>query len=459
MFQKVLIANRGAIAVRIERTLRKMGIQSVAVYTEADQDSLHVDYADEAVLIGKGVAKESYLNMDKILEVAVAKGVDAIHPGYGFFSENAAFARACEELGITFIGPAPEQMELFGLKHTARNIAEKVGVPIMAGTPLLLDIEDAIMGANSIGYPVMLKSTAGGGGIGMHICENEVELEVAFESVCHLAQSNFNNSGVFLEKYIPKARHIEVQIFGNAFGEVVALGERDCSIQRRNQKVLEECPAPNFPERVREKMYKTSVEFAKEIGYRNVGTVEFLYDPETENYYFLEVNTCLQVEHGVTEEVLGIDLVEMMVKEAANELVNLHTYAKKPKGHSFQARIYVEDSFHLFQPSAGKLDRVVLSDLSRNETWVRDELSVTTMYDPMIAKLIVHGNSREEALDKLSKALMETKFYGIKTNLQYLRKLLAEGQSEENDFRSSVRITYEGAGVRTANEGLWSEVC
>lgn len=433
MFRKVLIANRGAIAVRIERTLKKLGIQSVAVYTKADQDSLHVDYADEAVLIGEGPVKDSYLNADKILQVAIEHGVDAIHPGYGFLSENPDFVKACEEKGIVFIGPTQEQMKVFGLKHTARNIAEKVGVPIMPGTPLLLNIEDAKTSAYTIGYPVMLKSTAGGGGIGMRVCENEKELTEAFESVCHLAKTNFKNAGVFIEKYIPKARHVEVQIFGNKFGEVVTLGERDCSIQRRNQKVIEESPAPKFPESIRKAMCKASLDLAKEVGYRSAGTVEFLYDPETFNFYFLEVNTRLQVEHGVTEEVLGIDLVEMMIKEAADELTDLQSYVKKPVGHSIQARIYAEDSFHSFRPSAGRLDGVALSDLSRNEVWIRDGMDVTTLYDPMLGKIIVHGKNREDALSKLSLALSETRLFGITTNLLYLQSLLQEEACQTGD--------------------------
>jgi len=433
MLKKVLIANRGAIAVRIERTLRKMGIASVAVYTKADQDSLHVDMADEAVLIGEGAAKDSYLNAELILKTAIEIGADAIHPGYGFLSENADFARACHEHGIAFIGPTPEQIELFGLKHSAREIAEKANVPLLPGTSLIEDIHTALDEAEMIGYPIMLKSTAGGGGIGMRICRDDASLREAFDSVCRLAETNFNNGGVFLEKYIQRARHVEVQIFGNEFGEVAALGERDCSIQRRNQKVVEESPAPLLSTSVRKDMLAAAKRLAQEVGYRSAGTVEFLYDPETENFYFLEVNTRLQVEHGVTEEVLGIDLVEWMVLEAAGELRSLETLYSSPKGHSIQARIYAEDCLNDFRPSGGQLDQVHFSDNARIETWVRDGIKVTSFYDPMLAKVIVHADTREEAIDQLYAALEETRLYGVTTNLQYLQSLL-----QEEDCRSGL---------------------
>ncbi|WP_391557515.1 urea carboxylase [Robertmurraya sp.] len=426
MFKKVLIANRGAIAVRIERTLKKLNISSVAVYTKADQDSLHVDHADEAVLIGEGAAKESYLNAELILKTALETGAEAIHPGYGFLSENADFARACQKHGITFIGPTPEQMELFGLKHSAREIAVKAGVPLLPGTSLITQVETAVTEAERIGYPVMLKSTAGGGGIGMRVCVDESALTDAFDSVCRLAETNFNNGGVFLEKYIQKARHVEVQIFGNEYGEVVALGERDCSVQRRNQKVVEESPAPCLSPAVREEMLAASKRLAEEVGYRSAGTVEYLYDPEAEKFYFLEVNTRLQVEHGVTEEVLGLDLVEWMVHEAAGELRQLNTLYTTPKGHSIQARIYAEDCLNDFRPSGGQLDQVRFSEDARIETWVRDGLTVTSLYDPMLAKIIVHAATREQAINQLSQALQDTRLYGVTTNLQYVQSLLEE---------------------------------
>ncbi|MGG4467677.1 urea carboxylase [Paenibacillus alvei] len=426
MYSKVLIANRGAIAVRIERTLKKLGIASVAVYTKADQDSLHVDLADEAVLIGEGAAKDSYLNAELLLKIAKDTGAQAIHPGYGFLSENADFARTCFENDISFIGPTPEQIELFGLKHSAREIAKKANVPMLPGTALITDLPTALTSAASIGYPVMLKSTAGGGGIGMRVCEDESALQHAFESVSRLAKSNFNNGGVFLEKYIQKARHVEVQIFGNEYGEVTALGERDCSIQRRNQKVVEESPAPLLSATIRAQMHQAAKRLAEEVGYRSAGTVEFLYDPNSQQFYFLEVNTRLQVEHGVTEEVLSIDLVEWMIRESAGDLRGLDELYKQPVGHSIQARIYAEDCLNDFRPSGGQLDHVRLPEDARIETWVRDGIQITSLYDPMLSKIIVHGNTREEALGKLHKALGDTRFYGVTTNISYIRSLLVE---------------------------------
>lgn len=426
MFTKVLIANRGAIAVRIERTLRKMGIDSVAVYTTADQDSLHVDLADEAVLIGEGAAKDSYLNAELILKTAIETGAQAIHPGYGFLSENAEFAKACQEQGIVFIGPTPEQMEMFGLKHSAREIAVRAGVPLLPGTDLIQELEEALVEADRIGYPIILKSTAGGGGIGMRVCYDAKGLRSAYDAVRHLAETNFKNGGLFLEKYIARARHVEVQLFGNRFGEVVELGERDCSIQRRNQKVIEESPAPCLSAEVREALLASAVRLAQLVGYRSAGTVEFLYDPDTAEFYFLEVNTRLQVEHGVTEEVLSLDLVEWMVLEAADQLTGLTARVKEPEGHSIQARIYAEDCLQGFMPSAGQLDQAVLPGEARVETWVRDGMTITTLYDPMLAKIIVHAEDRDAAIDQLVQVLAATRFYGITTNLQYLQALLQE---------------------------------
>lgn len=427
MFQKVLIANRGAIAARVERTLKKMNIRSVAVYTKADQDSLHVDMADEAVYLGEGSARDTYLDEEKILEAALQTGAQAIHPGYGFLSENTEFAKRCEEKGIRFIGPTTRQIELFGLKHCARDIAEKAQVPLLPGTGLLSDVEEAVEAGEKIGYPVILKSTAGGGGIGMKVCESSEELRSAYDSVCHLASANFGNGGVFVEKYIRRARHIEIQIFGNEYGEAVALTERDCSVQRRNQKVVEETPAPGFPPAVREKMQKAAVRLAKEIGYRSAGTVEFLYDEQAQEFYFLEVNTRLQVEHGITEEIHGIDLVEWMVLEAAGELKGLEQLWKEqlsaPKGHSIEVRVYAEDCLNQFRPGTGKVDKVEWPEETRVETWIRDGIEVTSLYDPMLAKLIVHGKDRTEAIQKMQKTLAAARVYGVTTNLQYLEAL------------------------------------
>lgn len=424
MFDKVLIANRGAIAVRIERTLKKMGIGSVAVYSKADQDSLHVERADEAVYIGDGTAKETYIDTKKIIKAALDTGAKAIHPGYGFLSENTDFAKECEENGIKFIGPDSEQIKLFGLKHSARALAEKADVPLLPGTGLLSGVEEAVTEAEKIGYPVILKSTAGGGGIGMRICNSTEELRQAYDAVCHLAAANFNDAGVFLEKYVTRSRHVEVQIFGNEYGETTALAERDCSVQRRNQKVVEESPAPNLSDEVREKMYAAAERLAKEASYRSAGTVEFLYDDQTEGFYFLEVNTRLQVEHGITEEVLGIDLVKWMVKEAAGELKNIKSLVHKPQGHAIEVRVYAEDCINGFRPGTGKIDAVTFSPEARVETWIQKGVEVTSLYDPMLAKLIVHGSDRADAIAKMERVLKDSRVYGITSNMQYLAALL-----------------------------------
>lgn len=424
MFKKVLIANRGAIAVRIERTLKKMGVKSVAVYSKADRDSLHVENADEVVYLGEGSAKDTYLNVEKIIEAAISTGAEAVHPGYGFLSENTLFAAKCEENNIKFIGPDSGQIKLFGLKHSARAIAMEAEVPLLSGTGLLSGVDEALQAADSIGYPVMLKSTAGGGGIGIRICEDRDELSAAYDNVCHLAESNFNDGGVFLEKYIRRARHVEVQIFGNEFGEVCTLGERDCSVQRRNQKVVEECPAPNLPDSVREEMYSAAKRLAKTSGYRNAGTVEFLYDERDEKFYFLEVNTRLQVEHGITEEVYGVDLVEWMVREACGELKGIESFTAVPNGHAIEIRVYAEDCINNFRPSSGKIDDVVFSDKARVETWIRKNIEVSSLYDPMLAKLIVHSESRTAAVDKMLDVINESDVFGVTTNLQYLDSLI-----------------------------------
>ncbi len=425
MFKKILIANRGAIAVRIERTLKKMGIKSVAVYSKADRDSLHVENADEAYYLGDGNAKDTYLDADLIIKAAVETGAEAVHPGYGFLSENTDFAQKCEENGIVFIGPAPEQIKMFGLKHSARALAEKAGVPLLSGSGLLSDAAGALEEAERIGYPVMLKSTAGGGGIGIRICENAKELEESFDNVRHLAENNFNDGGVFVEKYIRVARHIEVQIFGNKYGETAVIGERDCSVQRRNQKVVEECPAPCLSESVRQDMFRAAKSLAKISGYRNAGTVEFLYDDSCGKFYFLEVNTRLQVEHGITEEVYGVDLVEMMIKEAAGELKGLEEFKAVPNGNAVEVRVYAEDCINNFRPSSGKIDDVIFSGDVRTETWIRKNAEISSLYDPMLAKLIVHGNTRNEAVAKMQTVLSESKVYGVTTNMQYLSSLIS----------------------------------
>jgi urea carboxylase len=425
MFTKVLIANRGVISRRITRTLKKLGVGSVAVYSEADAHSLHVVEADEAILLGPPPVAESYLKVEKLLEAAAMTGAQAIHPGYGFLSENADFAEACEKAGLAFVGPTPQQMREFGLKHTARAIAEQHGVPLCPGTGLLADADEATTAAERIGFPVMLKSTAGGGGIGMRVCSNSGEVAEAFASVQRLSQSNFKDTGIFVEKFVARARHIEVQIFGDGKGRVLALGERDCSAQRRNQKVIEETPAPGLTEEQRAGLFAAAIKLGEAVKYRSAGTVEFVFDADTGAYYFLEVNTRLQVEHGVTEEVTGVDLVEWMVRLAAGDDSFFDSYEDKRRGHSIQVRIYAEDANKNFQPSCGVLTEVSFHQSSRCETWVEDGTEVTPFYDPMLAKIIVHGSDRADAISRMKAALDGTLFGGIESNLEYLRQIIA----------------------------------
>lgn len=462
MFSKVLIANRGAIATRITRTLKAMSVGSVAVYAESDRDSLHVRFADESFCLGEGPASDTYLDVDKIIAIAKKAGAEAIHPGYGFLSENAAFVRRCEAEGIAFIGPTPSQMEVFGLKHKARELAQNAGVPLSPGSDLLKDLEDAIQAAEEIAYPVMLKSTAGGGGIGMQLCHSKQELEDAFDTVKRLGANNFADDGVFIEKFIARARHIEVQVFGDGQGKAIAIGERDCSSQRRNQKVVEECPAPHLTAEVRAQLYQTAEALLSSVSYRNAGTVEFIYDADTASFYFLEVNTRLQVEHGVTEEVYGVDLVEWMVRLAASEDIDLGSkhISLKPSGHAIQVRIYAEDPYRDFQPSPGLLTDVVFpqGDGVRVDSWVEAGIEVPPYFDPMIAKVIVHAQNREGALTKLQSTLDQTSLYGSETNLDYLRILsrdpvLTKGLVTTrylNDFQySPARIDVIQGGTQT----------
>ncbi len=431
MFDKLLIANRGAIACRILRTLRNLNVNGVAVYSEADAASLHLQQADEAHSLGDGPAAQTYLVVDKIIGIARETGAKAIHPGYGFLSENAAFAEACEAAGIAFVGPTPEQLRVFGLKHTARALAKQHGVPMLEGTELLEDVKAALNAAEQVGYPVMLKSTAGGGGIGMRVCRSAAELAEAFDAVKRLGQNNFSDSGVFIEKYIERARHLEVQVFGDGAGEVIALGVRDCSVQRRNQKVLEETPAPNLPTGMAEALCQAAITLAKAVSYRSAGTVEFVYDAEAERFYFLEVNTRLQVEHGVTEQVWGVDLVRWMIELAAGDLPPLAELVKglKPSGHSIQARVYAEDPGRDFQPSPGLLTAVDFPEADgkalRIDTWVEAGCEIPPYFDPMIAKVITWSPSREEARVALDAALDDTLLYGVETNRDYLRQILA----------------------------------
>jgi urea carboxylase len=424
MFAKVLVANRGEIACRVLRTLKRLNIASVAVYSDADKYSAHVAQADEAVRLGPGPAAQSYLQQAALLAAARATGAQAIHPGYGFLSENADFADACRAAGIVFVGPTPEQMRDFGLKHLARDLAARNGVALLPGSGLLADVAAARREAARIGYPVMLKSTAGGGGIGMQLVRGATELADAFAAVERLATKNFSRGGLFLEKYIERARHIEVQIFGDGAGTVVALGERDCSTQRRNQKIIEETPAPGLSAAVRERLLASAVRLGEAVNYQSAGTIEYVYDVLSEEFYFLEVNTRLQVEHGVTEEVVGIDLVEWMLLQAAGTAFEMKALA--PRGASIQVRLYAENPLRQFRPSSGLVTRARFPADVRVETWIADGTEVTPLYDPLLAKLITVGASRGEALAKMRAALCEVVVAGIETNLEYLRALIAD---------------------------------
>lgn len=427
MMKKILVANRGEIACRIIRTLDRMGIASVAVCSEADRDSLHVRMAGESVVVGPAAAAASYLRADAILDAALRTGADGIHPGYGFLSENSEFAAACGEAGIRFIGPRPEHIADFGLKHVARDLARRAGVPMLPGSGLVADADAASVEAARIGYPVMLKSTAGGGGIGLHMCADEQELREKFEAVRRLGESNFKQGGVYVEKFVAEARHVEVQVFGLGDGRVIVLGERDCSAQRRNQKVVEETPAPGLDGETRLQLHNAARDLAAPVQYASAGTVEFLFDAAENRFYFLEVNTRLQVEHGVTEQVFGIDLVEWMVDLAAGAFPEDRVAAaREPVGHSIQARIYAEDPAKNFQPCAGLLTRVELPQGVRVDNWVETGTEVPPFYDPLLAKVIATAPDRAAAIAKLDAALAATSFHGIETNLFYICGILSD---------------------------------
>lgn len=424
-FDTLLVANRGEIAVRILRTAKAMGLRTVAVHSDADLGAAHVALADEAVRLGPAPAAESYLRIDAIIEAALSTGAGAIHPGYGFLSENAEFARACEAAGVVFVGPTPEQLEVFGAKHTARDAAERAGVPLLAGTGLLDDVDHAAREAHRIGYPVMLKATAGGGGIGMRACRDEVELRAAWREVRRLAVAGFSSAGVFLERLVERARHVEVQVFGDGAGRVVSLGDRDCSLQRRNQKVVEESPAPDLPDHVRDTIAQASQRLCAEAGYRSAGTVEYIYDAVRQEAAFLEVNTRLQVEHPVTEARYGIDLVEWMLRLAQGESAFLDQIPE-PHGAAVEARVYAENPDLGNAPSSGTITQAVFPEGVRVDGWIRAGSEVSTAYDPLLAKVIVHGGSREEAWAGLAEALAGTRVDGIATNVGLLRAIAAE---------------------------------
>ncbi|MFC4770263.1 acetyl-CoA carboxylase biotin carboxylase subunit [Effusibacillus consociatus] len=422
MFGKILIANRGEIAARIMRTCIALNVRTVGIYSEADAEAPHVKMADEAYLVGGPRVNESYLNMDNILEIAKVTGAEAIHPGYGLLSENAEFARKCEEAGIVFIGPSPDVIARMGSKIESRKAMEEVGVPVVPGiTHPLADVEEAVQVANHMGYPVMLKASAGGGGIGMQVVRNEEELRKAYAGNQKRATDFFGDGAMYVEKYIENPRHIEIQILADQQGNTVYLWERECSIQRRHQKVVEEAPSPFLDKETRRKMGEAAVKAAQSLGYSNAGTIEFLVDAE-KNFYFLEMNTRLQVEHPVTEEITGLDLVEKQLRIACGEPLGLNQADVKREGHAIEVRIYAEDPKTFF-PSPGTITKLVTPQGPgiRHELAVSERSAVTPFYDPMIAKLIVKGKTREEAIARLQSALAAYEVEGIKTNIPMLR--------------------------------------
>lgn len=460
MFNTVLIANRGEIACRAIRTLQRLGITSVAVYSDADKNAEHVKQADIALPLGGEKASDSYLCIDKIITAAKDSGAQAIWPGYGFLSESVAFAEACEQAGVVFVGPTSTQIAEFGLKHRARELAAQAGVPMTPGTGLLNSLEAALTAAEQIGYPVMLKSTAGGGGIGLTRCADAQALQQAWESVRRLGEQFFSDAGVFIERCIDRARHIEVQIFGDGNGNVIALGERDCSLQRRNQKVMEETPAPNLPATTRDALLAAAIQLAKQVNYRSAGTVEFIYDSAADAFYFLEVNTRLQVEHPVTECVTGLDLVECMLRVAADEAIDWSRLQQPPQGVAIEVRIYAENPLKNFQPSPGVLTEVVFPDDVRVDSGFISGSEVNAFYDPLIAKLIVHAATRDAALLKLQQALNATRLHGIVTNLDYLRQITASEAFNNGSAwtRMLDSVVACSALIEVIQPGTWSTV-
>lgn len=425
--KKILVANRGEIAIRIMRTCRELDIETVAVYSEADRTSLHVRYAHEAYLIGKAPSNESYLNVEKIIEVAKACNADAVHPGYGFLSENATFARRCQEEGIVFIGPSPKVIEQMGDKIQAREEMTKAGIPVVPGTEGSIQTEEeALAIIKEIGLPVMIKASAGGGGKGMRLVKNESEVVSAVRAARSEAKSSFGDDSVYIEKYITSPHHIEFQILADQHGNAVHLFERECSVQRRHQKMIEETPSPLMTDELRAEMGKSAVEATKAVNYTGAGTIEFLVDNDL-NYYFLEMNTRLQVEHPITERVTGIDLVKQQIKIAQGEKLEFTQEDLSQKGHSIECRIYAEDPDNNFMPSAGKIYKISepLGLGVRTDGYVYEGYEIPIYYDPMISKLIVWGKTRDEAIRRMRRALYEYKITGVKTSIKFLERIMS----------------------------------
>ena len=426
MFKRVLVANRGEIALRIIRACRELDIESIAVYSEADVDSMHVQLADQAVCIGPASSKESYLKMDRIIAAAEITGAEAIHPGYGFLSENARFAEICESSGITFIGPSAKVISMMGDKATARATAVANGVPVTPGSGIMSDAETALAEAKRIGLPVMIKATAGGGGRGMRPCFNEADFIGLFQQASNEAVACFGNGDCYLEKLVLNPHHVEFQVICDSHGHFIHLGERDCSMQRRNQKIIEECPSPLLTPELRKRMGEASVNLVRNIGYQNAGTIEYLVDEKGENFYFMEMNTRIQVEHPVTEEVMGCELIKEQIRVAAGESLSHHVLEATPRGHSIECRINAEDPYNNFAPSPGTIELWYAPGGKgvRVDTHVYSGYTVPPHYDSMIAKLIVTAATREIAIARMRRALGEFTIRGIKTTIPFQLEII-----------------------------------
>ncbi len=425
MIKKVLVANRGEIAVRVMRSCREMGITTVAVYSEADRKSMHVRYADEAYFIGPSPSTESYLNADKIISTAKRSGADAIHPGYGFLSENAEFSERCEKEGIIFIGPSAEAIRTMGDKLTSRETMIAAGVPIVPGSELITNEKEALEKAKEIGCPVMIKASAGGGGKGMRLVKDEKGVLDGIRAARSEAKASFGNDAVYIEKYIESPHHIEFQILGDNFGNTIHLFERECSVQRRHQKIVEETPSPIMNPQIRKEMGDFAVKAAQAVDYAGAGTIEFIVDDNL-NYYFLEMNTRLQVEHPVTERVVGIDLVKEQIKIANGERLEIKQEDLSQFGHAIECRIYAEDPENNFMPSAGVIKHITepLGFGVRHDGYVYEGFEIPIYYDPMISKLIVWARTREEAINRMKRALYAYKITGVKTNIPFLERIM-----------------------------------
>ena len=432
MFKKILIANRGEIAIRVIRACKEMGIRTVAVYSKADEFSLHIKFADEAICIGAGPPLDSYLNIPRIIAAAEISNADAIHPGYGFLAENAQFSAICEENGFCFIGPDSKTIDLMGDKVNARKVAEESEVPIVPGSNVLKSVDDLLEIANNIGYPIMLKASGGGGGKGMRVLNNASESEKGFSIIQSEATKAFNNPDIYVEKFIKNGRHIEVQILGDKFGNHVHLGERECSVQRNNQKLIEECPSAFVDEDLREVLTSKALSLAKKVNYVGAGTIEFLVD-EDKNFYFIEMNTRIQVEHTVTEMVYMIDLVKEQIKIHFGKEISFNQKMIKSKGHSIECRLNAEDPFNNFIPSPKKIDSLNFAGGIgvRIDSYIYAGYQIPPFYDSLLGKLIVHSNTREKAIIKMQRALEETFIEGPNTTLPLLEMILSN-----NDFIS-----------------------